>query len=1093
MLFTLLGIGTDIAFQLPVGFTTSNSQQVYSVAGNPSAGLAANEFQISDQTVEFYDPTLGGFGAPIGPATVPIPFSSPLAQVQISVNTSGNLNPGAATNNDFVVTGDTTIGGTEYDGTLVTGKVLAFGYSNPGDPSAGFDFVFAPTSGQLVQAGFFTGKDIGLSVSLESTSFNGSFSQDFSGVPKAFFGPVGPSLGPSVPTITTTQQPAVATVGSVIADQATVTGNNPTGTVTFNLYNNATGTGPAVFTDPNEPLVNGVATSAGYPATATGTYYWVDTYNGDANNSSVASALTAEPVVITSTIPSINTTQQPASATVGSSIADKATVTGLVNASSSDTVTFNLYSSATTQNSSTLLFTSTQTISLSGGTATATAASYTAGATGTDYWVATFNGDSNNIAVTSGATAEPVSITPKTPSVSTTPSASTTVTGGGAFATIGFWHNKNGQALITSFGGSLGTSLATAYPNLFGSPNPYISASLAGQTSSGVAAAYLGLWTPSGLTKNTYVQAFAVALGAFPGGGSSATFNVGSNGAAFGVPNGTTLSIGAILSAINANFNPATGLFYGGNQALTSAANNVLNGINVSGEQGGGGSTVTVNTLNDSATLSGGFNDTGTLTFYLMGPGSTASTPLSSAVYTDVVTVTGNGTYSTATQGTNAGGFNPTATGTYEWVVVYSGDTVNAPVTSAFGSEPWTVGQQNETFFTTPSTTSVVLGTSSVTLKDTATIQGGTSPTGTITWTLFLGATKLDTETVTVNGNGNYTTPTGYTIPTTGNVTGTYQWNATYSGDTNNAADSDNNDPSERTVVSAASPAIATVASESTSGDTTTVSDQAVLSGGVNPSGSITFSLYYNGGTTPLPGDTETVTVNGNGTYTTPTPITVTAAGTYTWHAVYSGDSNNSTAIDNGQNETVTVAAPPVTAGEFATIGFWHNKNGQAVIYNFNGSSSATKLGNWLATNFPHLFGASNPYTGTSLAGLTNAQIGTVYLNLWNPSGVTKNTYVQAFAVALGIYADTSSLGGSSVSASYGFTVSATGGGSATYGLGNNGAAFPGLGSNPTVLQILEAVDANFNPSTGLFYGGNQALTSDANNVLNGINTAGDI
>ena len=45
---------------------------------------------------------------------------------------------------------------------------------------------------------------------------------------------------------------------------------------------------------------------------------------------------------------------------------------------------------------------------LSGSTATATSAGYTATATGTDYWVATFNGDSNNTAVTSGATAEPV-------------------------------------------------------------------------------------------------------------------------------------------------------------------------------------------------------------------------------------------------------------------------------------------------------------------------------------------------------------------------------------------------------------------------------------------------------------------------------------------------------------------------------------------------------------------------------------------------------------------------------------------------------------------------------------------------------------
>ena len=36
----------------------------------------------------------------------------------------------------------------------------------------------------------------------------------------------------------------------------------------------------------------------------------------------------------------------------------------------------------------------------------------------------------------------------------------------------------------------------------------------------------------------------------------------------------------------------------------------------------------------------------------------------------------------------------------------------------------------------------------------------------------------MDTETVAVNGNGTYTTPTGYTLPTTGTVTGTYQWDA---------------------------------------------------------------------------------------------------------------------------------------------------------------------------------------------------------------------------------------------------------------------------------------------------------------------------
>ena len=242
----------------------------------------------------------------------------------------------------------------------------------------------------------------------------------------------------NIDTINTSQQPASAIVGSSIADKATVTGlvsPSSSDTVTFNLYSSATAQNSStlLFTNTQTVSISGstaTATSAGYTATATGTDYWVATFNGDSNNAAVTSGATAEPV----NVDTINTSQQPASASVGSSIADKATVTGLVSPSSSDTVTFNLYSSATTQNSSTLLFSNTQTVSISGSTATATSAGYTATATGTDYWVATFNGDSNNAAVTSGATAEPVTITPTTPGITTTPGGTVTI---GSFAISG--------------------------------------------------------------------------------------------------------------------------------------------------------------------------------------------------------------------------------------------------------------------------------------------------------------------------------------------------------------------------------------------------------------------------------------------------------------------------------------------------------------------------------------------------------------------------------------------------------------------------------------------------------------------------------
>jgi hypothetical protein len=110
--------------------------------------------------------------------------------------------------------------------------------------------------------------------------------------------------------------------------------------------------------------------------------------------------------------PSIATAQQPASATVGGSIADQATVSGGFNPTGM--VTFNLYSSATTQDSSTLLFTDTEPL---GGGGTATSMGYTTTAPGTDYWLATYNGDTGNNSVTSGATDEPVTIADVPPTV----------------------------------------------------------------------------------------------------------------------------------------------------------------------------------------------------------------------------------------------------------------------------------------------------------------------------------------------------------------------------------------------------------------------------------------------------------------------------------------------------------------------------------------------------------------------------------------------------------------------------------------------------------------------------------------------------
>src|SRR5438874_4379691 len=121
----------------------------------------------------------------------------------------------------------------------------------------------------------------------------------------------------------------------------------------------------------------------------------------------------------------------------------------------------------------------------------------------------------------------------------------------------------------------------------------------------------------------------------------------------------------------------------------------------------------------------------------------------------------------------------------------------------------------NPTLSTTPDQTSVTLGPP-VTLKDTADLEGGFNPKGSITFTLVGpdGTTVVDTEMVLVNGNGLYSTPTGFTpgvTPSGPDLTGTYQWNATYSGDANNNAASDIDDPTEQVTVNPCNPPRSTI------------------------------------------------------------------------------------------------------------------------------------------------------------------------------------------------------------------------------------------------------------------------------------------
>ena len=75
-----------------------------------------------------------------------------------------------------------------------------------------------------------------------------------------------------------------------------------------------------------------------------------------------------------------------------------------------------------------------------------------------------------------------------------------------------------------------------------------------------------------------------------------------------------------------------------------------------------------------------------------------------------------------------------------------------------------------------------------------------------------------------------------------------------------------------------------------------TLQDAADLTGGLDPTGSITFRLYAPG-VDPAVGPatyTEIVTgVNGDGNYHTTVGFAPNATGVWHWRATYNGDSNN--------------------------------------------------------------------------------------------------------------------------------------------------------------------------------------------------------
>jgi uncharacterized repeat protein (TIGR01451 family) len=528
----------------------------------------------------------------------------------------------------------------------------------------------------------------------------------------------------------------------------------------------------------------------------------------------------------------------------------------------------------------------------------------------------------------------------------------------------------------------------------------------------------------------------------------------------------------------------------------------------------------TAPTLNDSAVLSNGYFPTGTITFTLTyNNGTTTST-----VYTDVITigtnsggVTGNGTYLTASMGNHAGGYTlPTSgavTGLYKWTATYN-DNLIPPNNNSASDNGSSTQEQVSITPASPSVSTTAtphgtlqLTTTSPTLNDSVVLSGGYFPTGTITFTLtynngtttstvYTDVITIGTNSGGVTGNGTYLTASmgnhagGYTLPSSGSVTGLYKWTATYS-DTlspanNNSTTDDGSSTQEQVNVTPASPSVSTTATPHGTVQLTTTSptlnDSVVLSGGYFPTGTITFTLTYNNGTTTSTVYTDVITigtnsggVTGNGTYLTASmgnhtggytlPTSGKVTGAYQWTATYTDNltpPNNNTASDNGSSSQEQVNITPASPNLVTTPG--------ATVVAGSGAA-LTDSANLSNGDFPT---GTITFTLTAPAALGGGVVYTDVITIGvNSGGVTGNgTYTTAMGNNSGGYVP-----GPSAAGTYQWAASYSGDGhnNSTNDQGGSGEQETVTSAADLSIEKTDNVGGTFNPQTNNTTGGSQA------------------
>jgi hypothetical protein len=315
-------------------------------------------------------------------------------------------------------------------------------------------------------------------------------------------------------------------------------------------------------------------------------------------------------------------------------------------------------------------------------------------------------------------------------------------------------------------------------------------------------------------------------------------------------------------------------------------------------------SSTGVASVTDSATLSGGYEAGGTVSYEYFSGNSCAGTINAVGfpvfVTNGVVPVSSSEIFDTV--------------GSYSWNAVYSGDANNNAATSPCQS--LVVNSAGASISMVLSASTILSGSS---VTGSATLSGATSSSGgTVTYEFFSGSycsglgTAVGSPVAVTNGVVPNSASQNFSSP------GLRSWNAVYSGDANNNGATSPCKPLNIRGI----PTVTTSLLAADIGKGSSVFDSSRLTGATSTAGGSVQYEYFSGSTctgtaTPV-GSPVTVT---NGVVPNSASQQFGSDGYYSWNAVYSGDANNYGATSGCEPLTVSAIITTAPSSSAITIG----------------------------------------------------------------------------------------------------------------------------------------------------------------------------